>query len=123
MSAFVSDHKEFIRFVFQGHARFGKKALKLSRPAALDRLVGCDVVKFAARIMRPNQHPGTGRLDVIRMIVGDAGVVNCDPLIRGRNRFNRIELAIVAAEEIAGLQLIDRRPAFALDPERVFAGR
>jgi hypothetical protein len=60
-------------------------------------------------IMRPEPDVAAGGADVIRMIVSDAGVVNWEPLVRGCDRFDRVKLPIVAAKEIAGLQLIDRR--------------
>ena len=72
--------------------------------------------------MRPNPHPAAGSADVIRMIVSDAGVVNWEPLVRRRDRFDRVKLAVVAAKKITRLQLIDRRPALARHPEGVLAG-
>ena len=73
--------------------------------------------------MCPEPDVAVGSADVVGMVIGDPTIVNRYPLVRRRDRCDRIQLAIVAAKKIAGLQLIDRRPAFARHPEGVLRGR
>ncbi len=77
----------------------------------------------AALIMRPEPGVAAGCLDEVRMVLRDPAVVNRGQFGCGRDGLDGPELAVAAAEQVAGLQVLDRSPALALDPERMLRRR
>ena len=73
--------------------------------------------------MRPSRPPPRRIPNEVGVVVGDPQVVDPLPLPGVQHVLDRDPRPVPADESIADGQLVDRHPALAIDPERVFGCR